>query len=453
MTSAQLIHKDSKICAQSELDLFNTPPTIGQVEKTTCLSYRPSSTVSDNSLIEFFVAGTGDEYLDLQGTKLHLVVSVHDAKTQKRITVKDNFGPATTVTSEAGTSSVKKFGPAPVNNFLHSLFQQLDVFLNDKLVSTSNNLYPYRAYMENLLNYGSDATDSHLSCSLFYPDTAGKLEDDNLLNLGMDMRIVEAYSQDTFDLIGNLHSDVFHQNRYMLSNVDMKIRLMRSRTEFCLFTKTPEDAGYKVTVHEATLYVHKVKIAPSLILAHAQLLGKQAARYPFHRVEMKSFTIPSGSSMMNRDNLVLGQLPSQIIVGLVDSEAENGDYKRNPFNFKHFSVNYLSLQVGSEQFPSIALTPNFKSGQYIREYQSLLDAVGYWHIDKGIQITRQSFLEGYTLYGFNLTPTQQKKEEAGRIEAGKSTDAFEVCYSDTESNHSNLSYDIRKYDGSGPSKE
>ena len=123
MTSAQLIHKDSKICAQSELDLFNTPPTIGQVEKTTCLSYRPSSTVSDNSLIEFFVAGTGDEYLDLQGTKLHLVVSVHDAKTQKRITVKDNFGPATTVTSEAGTSSVKKFGPAPVNNFLHSLFQ------------------------------------------------------------------------------------------------------------------------------------------------------------------------------------------------------------------------------------------------------------------------------------------------------------------------------------------
>ena len=166
-----------------------------------------------------------------------------------------------------------------------------------------------------------------------------------------------------------------------------------------------------MTVHEATLYVHKVKIAPSLILAHAQLLGKQAARYPFHRVEMKSFTIPSGSSMVNRDNLVLGQLPSQIIIGLVDSEAANGDYKRNPFNFKHFSVNYLSLQVGSEQFPSIALTPNFATGTYIREYQSLLDAVGYWHIDKGIQITRRSFPEGYTLYGFNLTPTQQQCSE------------------------------------------
>ena len=238
-----LISKDSKICAQSELDLFLAPPTIGQVEKTTCLSYQPSSSISDNSLIEFFVAGTGDEYLDLQGTKLHLVLSVTNSSGTK-ITM-SNFLPDTTAKTSSG-ETIKELGPAPVNNFLHSLFQQLDVFLNDKLVSTSNNLYPYRAYMENLLNYGSDATESRLSCSLFYPDTPGKFDVSGLDNLGMDKRIVDAYTNSSFDLIGNLHSDLFHQNRYLLNNVDMKIRLMRSRAEFCLFTKTPEAAGYKV---------------------------------------------------------------------------------------------------------------------------------------------------------------------------------------------------------------
>jgi len=38
-------------------------------------------------------------------------------------------------------------------------------------------------------------------------------------------------------------------------------------------------------------------------------------------------------------------------------------------------------------------------------------------------------------------------------EAGKSTDEFEICYSDTESDHSNLPHDIRKYDGSRSDKE
>jgi hypothetical protein len=304
------------------------------------------------------------------------------------------------------------FGPAPVNNFLHSLFSQIDVFLNDKLVSTSNNLYAYRAYLENLLNYGSDATDSQLSCALFYPDVAGKFDTNHLDNIAMDKRIVDAYTNSSFDMIGNLHSDVFHQNRYLLNNVDLKLRLMRSRTEFCLYTPSPAAAGYKIKIHQATLYVHKVKIAPSLILAHAQLLGKQTARYPFHRVEMKSFTIATGLSMINRDNLVLGQLPTHVIVGLVDSQAENGAYKSNPFNFKHFHLNYLSLQVGSESIPSVPLQPNFKSGLHIREYQSLLDSLGYWHLDKGISITRQTYPGGYTLYGFNLTPTQQQCNEA-----------------------------------------
>ena len=45
----------------------------------------------------------------------------------------------------------------PVNLFLHSLFNQVDVHLNDSMVSTASNIYAYRAMMETLLTYGFDA--------------------------------------------------------------------------------------------------------------------------------------------------------------------------------------------------------------------------------------------------------------------------------------------------------
>ena len=50
---------------------------------------------------------------------------------------------------------------APVNNFLHSIFNQVDGYFNKKLVSPANNAYPYRAYLESLLNYGPTVKSSH----------------------------------------------------------------------------------------------------------------------------------------------------------------------------------------------------------------------------------------------------------------------------------------------------
>ena len=45
----------------------------------------------------------------------------------------------------------------PVNNWMHSLFSQVDVSLNGTLVTPSTNTYAYRAYIETLLSHGAEA--------------------------------------------------------------------------------------------------------------------------------------------------------------------------------------------------------------------------------------------------------------------------------------------------------
>ena len=46
----------------------------------------------------------------------------------------------------------------------------------------------------------------------------------------------------TIDLIGRIHSDVFFQDRFMLNEVNVKVRLVRNKDSFCLMSDEAEPA-------------------------------------------------------------------------------------------------------------------------------------------------------------------------------------------------------------------
>ena len=64
-----------------------------------------------------------------------------------------------------------------VNYLLASIFSQIDVFLNQTVVSSSNTNYHYRSYMEILLNYGKEAQKSQLTLGMYAKDEYGSVGD------------------------------------------------------------------------------------------------------------------------------------------------------------------------------------------------------------------------------------------------------------------------------------
>ena len=58
-----------------------------------------------------------------------------------------------------------------VNNLLHSIFEQVQVYLNNTPVENSNKTYPYRAYLENLLCYNRESKETLLRSELWVKDT------------------------------------------------------------------------------------------------------------------------------------------------------------------------------------------------------------------------------------------------------------------------------------------
>ena len=113
---------------------------------------QPVSSVSHGGPITFLSPGTED-YVDFAKTIL-----VVRAK----------------VTKANGNDLAQDEKVGIVNNFLHSLFRQVDVFLKEKQVTQATGTYACRAYVETLLNYGPAAKQSQLTAAMFYKDTAGK---------------------------------------------------------------------------------------------------------------------------------------------------------------------------------------------------------------------------------------------------------------------------------------
>jgi len=362
MTS--LVHHQSCESVHSSLDLFSVPPTQTALEEGQYIEHHPLATLAVGAPIEFSVQTTG-EYIDLARVHLHIKAKI---------------------TKPDGSAFAAGEDVAPVNNWLHSLFSQVDVSLNDTLITPSENTYPYRAYFEKLLSYGQEAKESHLTTSLFYRDGINHMDDTaGTDNIGRSVRQKLSAEGKTVDLYGRLHADIFHQHRYLLNGVNMKLRLIPSKSTFNLIAHS-DDANPiapRSLITHASLFVRKVRLNPALELAHEKALQQGTAKYPIKRVNLKTFSISQGSLGCVKDNLYLGQLPTRLIVGLVDSTAFNGSYSKNPFNFKTQNITYMSLHVQGRQIPSTPLTPQFDQDSYVRAYHGLMEATGVSDTDSG----------------------------------------------------------------------
>ena len=379
-----LIHPQTCECIHSGLDLFSVPPTQTAVEEGQFIEIHPLAALAHGAPIEFAITGGTEEYIDLSNTYLHVMAKV---------------------TRADGSNLAPNAEVGPVNLFLHSLFSQVDVSLNDTVITPSENTYPYKAYIETVLNRGIEAKKGHLTAACYYKDTAGKMDETQATdNEGLQKRVALAAGSDELDMMGRIHADIFSQERYLLNGVDVKIKLSPSKDSFNLIAHDAA-AGYKTVITQASLLVRKAKLNAAVSLAHEKTLEKTNAKYPLKRGVIKTFAIARGMVSHTQDNMFLSQTPNRLVVGLVDSAAFNGAYATNPYNFKHAGLTHLSLSVDGRSVTGKPLSLDFGKNKFMRAYFESKLALGLVNRDADNDTSYEDFKGGYALYGFDLSPS------------------------------------------------
>ena len=366
-------------CGMSELDYSPTKLVQNQIDYAYTTSLTPHNSIISGNNIIFHIEG-GTDFVDLSNT--FLTVDIRVSKSD-------------------GTEITNVIEVAPVNNIFHTIFSQVQVKLKDTVISHPSPNYSYRAYLENLLNFSSDAKNSWMKNQGWYFDEADKFElVDNPSFAARRELIVE---NRLHRLKGRLSTDISAQPLLIPSQTDINFTLTPQKAQFALLRLGETDTStYKIEIVSAELSVRKVKLFPDAVNDFEESIAKQPISLPISQVRVTTVSIAKGLTTFNQNSLFHGVVPNYLVIGFVNNSAYAGSWNKNPFFFDHFNLNHIQLKVNERLVPTVAFTPSFAKKQVIDVYESIFAVVGRQNQDwsSGIQI--KDFCGGSALYGFVL---------------------------------------------------
>ena len=365
-------------CRNSSLCIFDKQHTQTDIIKSYVSDYYPITSISSNGPIEFHIPGNTEDYIDVNDIYLHV-----------KFKVTQGDGTAIVAADEVGLNNLA----------IATLFQDVGLTLGEVQIEGGQQCYPYLAYIPTLMQMHPSAQRTHMKLLGWEKDQASKMDDES--NTGFKERQKWIATSKECELYGPLYLDFMRQSRYLISQTDMRLRLLPHKPEFAL--NAHGTASFKIAFQSVTLHVRRIVLNPSVINGHATGLNKQNAIYPVNHTELINFTIPAGQKSYIKDRLFPLQAPKLLIIGMVDNDAFNGAIKKNPFNFKHFDLNKIALYREGESIPGRPLTPDFTNAHYSRSYAQVMQTFHYLNADDTNNLKYEDFGSGYTLFAYDLT--------------------------------------------------
>jgi hypothetical protein len=380
------LHK--KMSVPVKLDLFTTPPISRTILNTPSVQVFPTAPLTPTTQwIEFDIAPT-KEFTDLSQTLVEM-----------RLQITGAAGAATTM--------------APINYIAATMFDQVEVYLNGKLIDDKTNYYGYRAVLE-AMTYDNRVHKNFLQMGLYQPDTPGQFdyvpiaEGANagryLANAGWTTRLqpFAAALANSVPLVAKIHSDMTNQERAIIPQVPIKFRFHLAPKEFVLMG--PDNlAATTFLVSAMSLRMFYTIPDPMFALAIEASLLKSPARYPVKRMVIHNELLPRNTNAVHLNNLHSGPVPSLIIIFLVLDDSVRGTAMTNPFKMIVNNIEALSVFIGSEELRQSPFKFTDDATQAYIETLKAIQGSSFPQVDMGFEL-KDYRRSGMRFYAFNTAP-------------------------------------------------
>ena len=145
------------------------------------------------------------------------------------------------------------------------------------------------------------------------------------------------------------------------------------------------------------------------------------AIYLLNRGTIRSKQVPANEHNALWQNMYVGTLPEMVTICMMKTTAFNGSISENFQNLQHFNIESIVLRVNSNSMPGQPLRVKIKENLAIRAYANLMENTGIKKSNNPIGITYEQFIDGSSLFAFDLTPDKcaswhSHKKENGNIE-------------------------------------
>ena len=374
-----------------DVALFSNPPYNTAEDKISWTIIKPSYVnigQEGYNSISFKIDGNATQYIDLLRTKLYVQLRVD---------------------KEGGVWSADEIG-LPIDMILHTMWSSVDVTLNNIQVSGAGGNYMYKAAIENILNYSKNTKDYQL-CSIGMTPDAENFDDYNPnevdttlgINSGLLARkeLFGGNGKGSGNFKGVLLADICNQGRLILDAVNVSITLWPSKNPFRLMS----GVDCKLVIEDIYLDVCKVQVNKYCMSGHKAGLEIANGQYPMQKTVIITKEINIGSQEQSWDDLFQGYIPSKMVIGIVESAAYAGNFKKNPLRFQPFNISTMGFTVNGEPTPKEAFKYDIGKGLYVDAFNSLYEVTGKYGEDTDNGISYEQWKKGVALTAFNVDPT------------------------------------------------
>ena len=237
----------------------------------------PTTSLDENS-IEFEFQTDRNNYTDLRQTYLSLVLKLvkHRGFDSYKKEAKKEHNEAEDEKADAADDNAVPL-ITHVNNIMHSIFSNVEVYINNQQIYNSNGLYAHKSYISNNFKGAISEYKGVLHCEGY--DFEANPEDamDNPLEDPFFSRRMKMFSRpDGFMLYGKLGVDFFTTSELLYPNMKVRIRLIRARPNFYMISDNP---NVSLGIVDCSLYNRRITLKDDYHKKRMDMLAYSPVEY------------------------------------------------------------------------------------------------------------------------------------------------------------------------------
>ena len=289
-----------------------------------------------------------------------------------------------------------------VNNFIHSTVSKITYQLNDfQMGDSAPKSYSYRAYMDNLLSFSKGAKEQSLKYHGFEQDTPGSFENVHKLkasneNNGFKKRSELFCTPNYFHFSVKLRIDLANIDQFLQPGVQLRFEIERNSDAFALLSDVGDDVTFEFEMKDSTIEFDKMIPTPEYLNHFEKNIQQEPLIYSYDKSQIHYFPYPANMNDLSIYSMFhTDKLPSYLVFGLVDNDAFDGSFSKNPYNFQHFDLKEFYLLVNGTSVPTQPVKLDISSMDYHHTYANeFLDKLKLKNSNDSIGISADDWING-----------------------------------------------------------
>ena len=286
-----------------------------------------------------------------------------------------------------------------VNNILHSIFCNVEVYINNEQIYNSNGLYAHKSYISNNFKGAISEYKRVLHCEGYdYEELLDEIMEGPLSEPFFTSRRKMLCRPDGFMLYGKLGVDLFSTSELLYPNMKIRLRLIKARPKFYMISDNP---NVSLGIVDCSPYTRCIAVKDDYHKKRMDMLTYTTVEFNDLKTPATTFIIPARQNQFIQENIFNNAPVRRIAIAMNTNSSFTGSYTENLFWYQKYDLRQIRILRGGQ--PIV----DFDAAHNCRLYVTTMKANNFEDDIPSIPI--DNFKDHYVLV-FDFTSMQDATE-------------------------------------------